>query len=89
MDQPEANSHCAMLHSDSNQPSSITMGLWSNIYMDDISQLIDFSICNRNPEDKNHPKRENHTHLIIVLGGFFLQENMDSKIGKRLTSIVY
>lgn len=46
--------------------------------MDDINQLIDFSICNRNPEAKNHPKRENiYTSDYSSLGSFFLQENMD------------
>lgn len=71
MDQPNVNSHCTVLLSDSNQPNSITMGLWSNIYMDDVSQLIDLSICNRNHEDKNHPKRENTCTSDFRFGWFF------------------
>jgi len=58
MDQPELNSHHAMSYCDSNRTNLTTMGLWSNTYMDDVNQLIDFSICNRNPEDKKNPKRK-------------------------------
>lgn len=52
--------------------------------MDDTSQLIDFfSLCDRNPEDKNHSNRENvYTLLIVALGSFFLQENMTPKEAK-------
>lgn len=42
--------------------------------MDDISQLIDFSTCNRIPEDKNHPKRDNIYISDYRFGWFLLTE---------------
>lgn len=40
--------------------------------MGDIGQLIDFSICNRNPEGKNYPKRENMYTFDYSYGWFLL-----------------
>ena len=37
--------------------TSITMGLWSNIYMDDTSKLIFLFVAN--PKGQNHSKRKN------------------------------
>ena len=58
------------------------MGLWSNIYMDDISWLIFLFVTN--PKDQNHPKRENIYTSDYSFGWFLLAGNTESKNRQKI-----
>lgn len=58
------------------------MGLWSNIYMDDISWLIFLFVTN--PKDQNHPKMENIYTSDYSFGWFLLAGNTESKNRQKI-----